>query len=284
MTSAIKALVPLLLAVVLIAGRKGVAGSAAQSPADSAEKTYSAPTQGEGRKTGYLHTGDDSTTFIQWTKTDRQIKGQMQVLVLNREGKTNSRSFSFEGVFDNDKLSLTLWRKGEPSFAGNTITGTHKGNSLTLVWPQKDGTLWTQALRPASVAEYNDAARKLQERSMEIISGGVNPGTSKVPPGSAYGRMIQMILSRNFTPPATSDASEPQYVIVELRIARDGQILSLVKGRMSPSAFKQRSANDLVNDAAERAVIASNPLPPFPNGFLIGAQEAVAEIWFRYPK
>jgi hypothetical protein len=40
----------------------------------------------------------------------------------------------------------------------------------------------------------------------------------------------------------------------------------------------------LVNNAAERAVLASNPLPPFPNGFLLGAQEAVAEIWFRYPK
>ena len=40
----------------------------------------------------------------------------------------------------------------------------------------------------------------------------------------------------------------------------------------------------LVNYAAERAVIAANPLPPFPNGFLLGAQEAVAEIWFRYPK
>jgi hypothetical protein len=284
MTSAIKTLVPLLLAIVLIAGWKGVTGSAAQSPAASAEKTYSAPTQGEGRKTGYLHTGDDSATFIQWTKTDRQIKGQMQTLVLNRDGKTDSSSYSFEGVFDGDNLSLTFRGRHQTVLEGVTVTGTHKGNSLTLVWPQKDGTLWTQELRPASAAEYNDAARKLQERSREIIYGGLNPGTSKVPPGSAYGRLIRKILSRNFTPPATSDASETQYVIVELRIARDGQILSLVKGRMAPGAFKQRSANDLVNDAAERAVIASNPLPPFPNGFLIGAQAAVAEIWFRYPK
>jgi hypothetical protein len=284
MTTAIKTLFLLLLAFVLIAGCKGVTGSVAQSSAASAEKPSSAPTQGEGRKTGYLHTGDDSATFIQWTKTDRQIKGQMQTLVLNRDGKTNSRSFSFEGVFNNDKLSLNFWRKGTLSFEGSTITGTHKGDSLTLVWPQSDGTLWTQELRPASVAEYNDAVRKLQERSRKIISGGANPGTTKISTDSAYGRMIQIILSRNFNLPATNDASGTQYVIVELRIARDGQILSLVKGRMAPGAFKQRSANDLVNDAAERAVIASNPLPPFPNGFLIGAQAAVAEIWFRYPK
>jgi hypothetical protein len=116
------------------------------------------------------------------------------------------------------------------------------------------------------------------------VSSGANLGSSGVPGGSEYGRRIQMILSRNYNPPATSDASGTQYVIVQLRIARDGRILSLVNGRVAPNYFKKRSANDLINYAAERAVIASNQLPPFPNGFLMGAQEAVAEIWFRYPK
>ncbi len=116
------------------------------------------------------------------------------------------------------------------------------------------------------------------------VGSGANLGSGGVPGGSEYGRRIQMILSRNYNPPATNDASGTQYVVVQLRIARDGQILSLVNGRVSPSYFKRRSGNDLVNYAAERAVIASNKLPPFPNGFLMGAQEAVAEIWFRYPK
>lgn len=116
------------------------------------------------------------------------------------------------------------------------------------------------------------------------VGSGANSGSSGVPGGSEYGRRIQMILSRNYTPPASNEASGPQFVIVQLRIARDGRILSLVNGRLSQSYIKKRSPNDLVNFAAERAVIASNPLPPFPNGFLLGAQEAVAEIWFRYPK
>ncbi|MGH9768896.1 MAG: TonB C-terminal domain-containing protein [Blastocatellia bacterium] len=116
------------------------------------------------------------------------------------------------------------------------------------------------------------------------VGSGANLGSSGVPGGSEYGRRIQMILSRNYNPPATNDASGTQYVIVQLRIARDGRILSMVNGRVAPNYFKRRSANDLVNYAAERAVIASNQLPPFPNGFLMGAQEAVAEIWFRYPK
>jgi hypothetical protein len=116
------------------------------------------------------------------------------------------------------------------------------------------------------------------------VSTGANLGPSGVQGGSAYGRLIQSILSRNYNPPMMNDAGATQYVLVQLRIARDGRILSLVNGRIAPSYFKKRGANDLINNAAERAVIASNPLPPFPNGFLMGAQEGVAEILFRYPK
>jgi hypothetical protein len=116
------------------------------------------------------------------------------------------------------------------------------------------------------------------------VGSGANLGPSGVPGGSAYGRLIQNILSRNFNPPMLNDAGATHYVIVQLRIARDGRILSLVNGRVAPSYFKRRSASDLINNAAERAVIASNPLPPFPNGFLMSSQDGVAEILFKYPK
>jgi outer membrane biosynthesis protein TonB len=124
------------------------------------------------------------------------------------------------------------------------------------------------------------------------VSGGIGiataagggTGTSGVPGGSEYGRRIQMILSRNYNPPQIPQANQTQYVIIQLRISRDGQILSLSGGRVASRYIKQTSPFDLVNRAAERAVIASNPLPPFPGGFLGSAQEAVADIWFRYPK
>ena len=112
--------------------------------------------------------------------------------------------------------------------------------------------------------------------------GGVGGGTG-LPGGSAYGRLIQSILGRNYTPPG-SESSEVQYVIIRLRIASDGTILSISGGRVAPAYIKQRSSNALVNNAAERAVLASNPLPKFPSGFLAGVQEATAEVWFRYPK
>jgi hypothetical protein len=116
-----------------------------------------------------------------------------------------------------------------------------------------------------------------------IGSGSGAGGGTGVPGGSAYGRLIQSIFSRNYAPPAV-EASGIQYVIIRVRIARDGRILSISNGRVAPAYFKQRSSLALVNNAAERSVLAANPLPAFPAGFLGGAQEAVAEVWFRYPK
>jgi hypothetical protein len=112
------------------------------------------------------------------------------------------------------------------------------------------------------------------------VIGGNNVG---VPGGSAYGKLIQNILGRNYNPAATNDVGGEQFVIVQIHIARDGRILSVVNGRVTPNHFKKRSANTLINNAVERAVIAANAqgLPAFPSGFLSGVQEAVAEVWFK---
>src|SRR5215510_9748576 len=113
-----------------------------------------------------------------------------------------------------------------------------------------------------------------------IGSGGGFGGGTGLPGGTEYGRRIQAILGRNYNPPAI-DSGEVQYVIIRLRIASDGRILSISGGRVLPAYIRQRSSNAQVNYAAERAVIASDPLPPFPSGFLGGVQEATAEVWFR---
>jgi hypothetical protein len=116
-----------------------------------------------------------------------------------------------------------------------------------------------------------------------IFSGGGFGGGTGLPGGTEYGNRIQAILGRNYTPPAI-DSGGVQYVKILIRIARDGRILSISGGRVASAYMKERSSNAQVNYAAERAVIASDPLPPFPSSFLAGAQEATAEVWFRYPK
>jgi hypothetical protein len=135
----------------------------------SVEKLSSA-TAAAREQTGYLSKGDDGATFIQWTNANRQIKGQMQIFDLKRTGETDSKSYSFDGISDGDKLSLTFRDRYLTFLEGRTITGTLKGEALTLVWPQRDGTLWTQTNRSASVADYNDAVRNLRERASQIVA------------------------------------------------------------------------------------------------------------------
>jgi len=107
--------------------------------------------------------------------------------------------------------------------------------------------------------------------------GGVGIGS-----GGGIGAGNGLPGGRNYNP-SSSDAAS-QYIIVLVRIARDGRILSVENGRVAHASFKQRSQSADANYAVERSLLASNPLPPFPAGFLTGVQEAVAEVWFRYPK
>ena len=58
-----------------------------------------------------------------------------------------------------------------------------------------------------------------------IGSGGGFGGGTGLPGGSEYGRRIQSILSRNYTPPAI-DSGGMQYVVILVRIARDGRTVS----------------------------------------------------------
>lgn len=116
-----------------------------------------------------------------------------------------------------------------------------------------------------------------------IGAGGGAGGGTGLPGGSEYGRRIQTIFSRNYNP-SGSENEGVQTVIITLRISRDGRILSISNGRISPAAFKQRASLAQVNYAAERAVLASDPLPRFPDGFMPGKDEASVNLIFRYPK
>ena len=155
---------------------------------------------------------------------------------------------------------------------------------------QNEQLVTKQPLRGASPNTSVEIGRSSGMSAPALTNGvgvgnaNVGAGAAGVPGGSEYGRRIQMILSRNYNPPSGNETVGQHFVIIQLRIARDGRILSLASGRVAGNYIKRRSPLDQVNYAAERAILASNPLPPFPNGFLLSAEEAVAEIWFRYPK
>ena len=117
---------------------------------------------------------------------------------------------------------------------------------------------------------------------ISLGAGGLGGG-SGLPGGSAYGRIIQRILSQNYNPPA-EDSAPRQEVEILLRIARDGTNLSIVNGRVAPEYILKRSSLALVNSAAERALLSIRKFPPFPADFLSTVQVAETRVRFLYPK
>jgi len=240
------------------------------------------------------------------------------VIIAAGEGQGSGESVIEVGTVDGKTLGFTPYRNvsypgNEPNKPNNEVVSTDapKPDPDSDVLPSTKSTptpkdkltdrptanqtaqvVSPTPLRGSSTSTSVDVGRTIGTpipsltQGVGVSSGANLAGASGVPGGSEYGRRLQMILGRNYNPPTTNDAGEAQYVIVQLRIARDGRILSLVNGQIPPNYFKRRSSNGLVNNAVVRAVLAASNdgLPPFPNGFLMGAQEAVAEVWFRYPK
>src|SRR5215831_231070 len=131
-------------------------------------------------------------------------------------GFTNPRAVSFVGEDKNtanNEVVETEAPKPDPNavvLPSTKSTPTPKEKLMTTNRPTANQTSQIVSQVPSMTAGVG-------------VSSGANLGSSGVPGGSEYGRRIQMILSRNYNPPATNDAGGTQYVIVQLRIARDGR-------------------------------------------------------------
>lgn len=112
-------------------------------------------------------------------------------------------------------------------------------------------------------------------------SGGIG-GLAAIPGGSEYGRRLQSALSGYYRLTAT-DVHQDRFVIVRVRIDRRGHIRSLEGGRLHPDAYIRTSGHVVIDSRVAGALLELDRHPiPFPPGFLPGAQEAVAEIYFQY--
>lgn len=167
----------------------------------------------------------------------------------------------------------------------------NESKKTDLPVPNKTEKRWTKEVQRAASNDTTASTGTTYGSSKPTIQGGIgiNSGQGSglgtgMPGGSEYGRRLQMILSRNFTPPKLNSAGVTN-VVIYVKIARDGSITSVVGGRVPKQFFKQTSGLEPLNFAAERAVIltAAQGVPPFPNNFMLGVNEAVAEVWFQYP-
>jgi hypothetical protein len=226
--------------------------------------------------------------------------GAIQVGIANASevlGFARKQTVGFVGDDKNDTVNNErLQHMQEPEEVEEVLPDSKKkidpeAKQTNLPVPTREERLWSAKVRRASSSETTATVGSTYGSLKPSIQGGIGIGPGNgtglgtgLPGGSEYGRRIQNILSRNFTPPNLT-VNGVSNVVIYVKISRDGRIMSVVGGRVPKNYFKQSSPHEQLNYAAERAIIATaaQGLPPFPAGFLSGIQEAVAEVWFQYP-
>ena len=108
---------------------------------------------------GYLSATPASVTFLRWTEAGGNLTGQMQQVYVSAEAPLSPQTatLTIAGVKNGSSVTLTIKE------TGITLTGTVKGDVLTLVVPQSDGLLASVELRAGSVSAYNQAAVTFQQ-------------------------------------------------------------------------------------------------------------------------
>src|SRR5215475_8023808 len=61
-----------------------------------------------GPKIGYLHSNNDSVTFIRWEQSGTKLEGTIDLLDRDPSGKARSAAFVFHGTLNGENVSLTL--------------------------------------------------------------------------------------------------------------------------------------------------------------------------------
>jgi hypothetical protein len=121
-----------------------------------------------GPKTGYLHSNDDSVTFVRWEQVGQKLEGTIVVLDRDPGGKARSGAFVFHGTLNGENVSLTLdsatTQDGYHKL-DKTITGELRGNTLTL--PPVNGADGAAPVvfHSAGQREFADATENLQKRA-----------------------------------------------------------------------------------------------------------------------
>lgn len=111
---------------------------------------------------GYLYSDDSSVGFIQWTEdSSHHLVGTLQIAEADSNNNLQSQSYPFNGIRNNDRLSISFT-------LGGTVDGSLQGNTLTLAIPTQDGTLSQTVFHAASVQQYNDAVTALKTRLAHI--------------------------------------------------------------------------------------------------------------------
>lgn len=110
---------------------------------------------------GWIYQDSTSAVFVQWTRAGNSVQGSMSVANMDSAQATSvsNQNTAFMGSISGRSVSLSF-----NALLGltTTVAGQLNGSSIVLSVPQKDGSLQSIALRPATTADYNTDVSTLQ--------------------------------------------------------------------------------------------------------------------------
>src|SRR5258708_6075078 len=106
---------------------------------------------------GYLATGSNYVLFIQFTNTNGILSGEWDEADETTDNPPQVRTFNstFSANLAGTQFNLNV--------NGRTYAGSFDGSNFTIEFPQTDGTLAPISLSAASIDDYNNAVRQLQQ-------------------------------------------------------------------------------------------------------------------------
>ena len=116
-----------------------------------------------GPPDGYLATDTTGVYFVQFTESNNQLSGhiQMDEISGNSPPQTKSYTVPFTGTQNGQSITLNLTIFG---ITWSSLTGSFNDNTLTLQIPQQDGHLSNVIFNAASTNQYNQAVDALQQQ------------------------------------------------------------------------------------------------------------------------
>jgi hypothetical protein len=118
-----------------------------------------------GPKTGYLHIDGDSATFVKWTQEGQKLEGTIDAVYRKPDGNAGRAMLLFRGALNGEMVSLNLNPSGiaQERFQtiDKTITGTLRGDTMTLLFGEGANGAQPVVFRRASAVEFLDAYLKL---------------------------------------------------------------------------------------------------------------------------
>lgn len=145
------------LAVALLAGC-GASGGERAIPEPGGEPA------GSEEPSGWLAGDDSSAVYVDYRERAGTLSGTLQTSSIEPGDagfEVKGQSQAFTGTLEGSDLSITAGGAA-PWF------GTLEKGELTLNLPQDDGALAPLVLRPASIADYNDAVAALRTRARSL--------------------------------------------------------------------------------------------------------------------